>query len=254
MDLEQTSNGTHGEAKVSKRSRRKRNAKKNKKSATTEQDDQPRQKHNVFPQAIQTTQTLTLIPKDQLDLLISEKNELLKERNELNIRVQELSGQSMHYLSTLQATQAELEILREENLKLKAYIKTMESEMATLKKSVTSLEMDKEYSNFVIALQDMNREYRLESYTKLFSSMQKLRNQRVASCHYIVDGDSSDIINLKVKIALERLASMSQECKNKFSKRFGAQFLGDVYSAVSVPAPANVTDEDEEQVQEWWTG
>jgi hypothetical protein len=83
--------------------------------------------------------------------------------------------------------------------------------------------------------------------------MRKLRHQRVASCHYIVD-NSSDIIELKVNIALERLASMPQECKDKLSNRFGAQFLDAVYSAVSVPASANVTDGDEEWVREWLTG
>jgi hypothetical protein len=251
MELEQTLSGTRGKAKVSKRSRRKRNAKKEKNSdaITTEQDD-----YVVVSQAIQTTQSLALISKDQLDLLISEKNELLKERNQLITRIQEISGQSINYLSTLQTQQAELEILRKENSDLRAYIVTMESEMASLKKSVTSLEMDKEYSNFVIALQDMNSKYHLGSNSLLWSPMRKLRNQRVASCHYIVDTDTADIADLKIKIALEKLPNMSQECKDKFSKRFGAQFLSNVHSVVRIPAVANVTDEDEEDVQEWWTG
>jgi hypothetical protein len=101
----------------------------------------------------------------------------------------------------------------------------------------------------------VNRKYWLESLnTSLSSSMRKLRHQRVASCHYIVD-NSSDIIELKVNIAFERLASMPQECKDKLSNR-------QIWSAISgrclfcgkCSASANVTDGDEEWVREWWTG
>ena len=259
MEHEQSSKETM-KSKSSRRRNKKNRKADNSDAMVTALDDQPGQPRIIVPRTIQTTSSVALIiPKDQLDQLIAEKNDLLRERAELLKRVEELSGQSALYLSTLQSRQVELDILREENLALKEHIKKLELnvtslnlEVTSLKKSVKSLETDKEYSNYVIALQDINRAYRLErNATSLTAAMRKLRNQRVAAFHYILDDDDEDIRNFKVKIALEKLASMSDECKDKFSNKFGGEFL-DIIATAVVPPPAVVTDDDMIAVEDWW--
>jgi hypothetical protein len=116
---------------------------------------------------------------------------------------------------------------------------------------ITELTTRVEYQKYVIAIQDINHLYHLES--KVFN-LHKLRKQRVEVSHFIDDNDGLDLRNYKASFTLTQFNEMSTPCQDKFRTKFGPNFLtqfSDEVKNIGLVV-GFVSDDDIAETAEWW--
>ena len=134
---------------------------------------------------------------------------------------------------------------------LRQECESMKAEMAHLRSSVKTMALEKEYAKYVVVLQDINAMFQLET---AIPTIQKLQCRRGSYFHYILNCDSSDLQTFKVRIPKQKLLTeISDYCKAIFEKRFGPNFIFEV-SSMQVSAAGAVSQEDQTEALEWWTG
>jgi hypothetical protein len=170
---------------------------------------------------------------------------------------EQLSGVYAQYLSQAQQSKSksEMEVLRHENKKMTAHIKKLKRDMDILKTSVEGLLIDKEYSTYLVVLQDLNREFDLETHAtnSIKSSIRRMRVQRAGMSNYILDDDDSAVVAMKVDLAINKLCKISPECKVKFDKKFGNDFVSRISSVIPHRTIASLASvQDKVDAEEWW--
>ena len=117
---------------------------------------------------------------------------------------------------------------------MQAQLNQMQAQNDNMQAQIGLIQADKEYSKYLIALQDLNALYSLEksmlntdgtSSKKIFA---KLRQNRNGGAHCIFDEDCEELKQYKTVSILQRLDSMSPACVQKFTSRFGALFINAV--------------------------
>ncbi len=142
---------------------------------------------------------------------------------------------------------------------LKAHVITLEGKIAKLhgnneklRGDVSTLMLDKEFSTYLIPMQDLNLCFELEKNNKsLAKKLKRMRNSRVDSGHYIIAND--ELLNQKADQVKRRLLLMTPQCSQKFVDEFGSTFVTDFINIIPNLDPVPDADEDERfECEQWW--
>jgi uncharacterized protein YoxC len=159
--------------------------------------------------------------------------------------------------------------LTEKNRQLEEKIKNLEkqidiqnttidcqnSKIADLEGRLLNMETKELFNKYVLAYQDLNSRYMLE--TKLnngiaLKSLKKLRNNRNGECHYCLTGEPLDYINSRFYAMNDKIKKIPVGVRNMFEKKYPGLInevndLFDHYVVLTDPDPDLLED-----AFDWW--
>jgi len=119
------------------------------------------------------------------------------------------------------------------------------------------MKQKEQYKKYITAIQDINRLISLEQIIyknyDIKKNLEKLRNDRNYDSHYILeDYDDNDLKNDKRIILVEQINNMPNEIKNKFNKKY-PKLLENIIGYIEPNNNLISSEENEEEIREWWT-
>jgi len=179
---------------------------------------------------------MAMIPRAELEILLVTRNQLIEENSSLKSQLSRLLNEAQESYIRIKQKDIEIEELRRENEQLRKRIIELESTVAShaskishqaseishqaseishqaseishLKSVINDMKVQDECNKFVIAIQDLNSRYNLETDPKLLSIKKKirsLRTARVSSFHYILEDDDWSVASYKVSVTLSKI-------------------------------------------------
>lgn len=190
----------------------------------------------------------------------SEYQRVINENIELRLKVANLEGQNKQLKNLLDERDKTIDDLKKENEKLKARIDALEGKVSQQTNIINKLVNKQIVSTFIIALQDLNDDERLNSKACdncARRGLARLHAKRVDDCHYIYkgkdSGDNDDLKTYKKKILLKKLKEASKDVIDTINKRTSKYFIENVIEFLdTLPNNYKVTDDDIEDVDNWW--
>ena len=133
----------------------------------------------------------------------------------------------------------------------------MQAQNNSMQAQIGLIQADKEYSKYLIALQDLNALYGLEKLMPnplAQSNLNKLRRKRNGGAHCIFDDDKEELKQYKTVSILDRLDLMSPACVAKFTSTFDALFINELKAYfLNFSISGLILLDDKEQADQWWT-
>ena len=116
-----------------------------------------------------------------------------------------------------------------------------------------SLELKNKLADLVTAIQDLNREDKLEQNGKFTSrTLKKLCNNRSSENHCIFGTDSFEIKNYKKKIILDKI-KVTSDVTTAFDQKYEKLRLEIIqYYSTQTFDYQSITQEDKDDADEWW--
>eukprot|EP00597_Dinobryon_sp_UTEXLB2267_P003140 CAMPEP_0170072992 /NCGR_PEP_ID=MMETSP0019_2-20121128/10492_1 /TAXON_ID=98059 /ORGANISM="Dinobryon sp., Strain UTEXLB2267" /LENGTH=235 /DNA_ID=CAMNT_0010282241 /DNA_START=60 /DNA_END=767 /DNA_ORIENTATION=+ len=147
--------------------------------------------------------------------------------------------------------------LKQSVARLEGTVVSLQGEIEEMKVEIEEMKVEKEFSKYLVALQDMNSLYGLEKVMENHLSKKnfaKLRQKRNSQSHYIIGNECDDLKAYKAVSIRDRLNTMSPACAAKFTKGFGPSFINAVKNHFSTfVATGQIAEVDKELADEWWT-
>ena len=197
--------------------------------------------------------------------LIQESVNAKRHIDVLNLNVDQLRQEKEHQTQVIEQLKEENEQLKKENKIMKKELDQLIAKYASLESKHSVLEMNfNAYVNtnknkqsalkMMIALQDVNSQYKLESK---IHQLHKLRGARVNECHYIIENDSDDEKNHKISIIYQKIKEIDPEVKKICEKNIGKGLIDKIREHLEnhLPKTTNpLTTEQIENCEYWWEG
>lgn len=199
------------------------------------------------------------IPTNVVLIDSKEYMQLYNENRELKEKICQLYSNERTLQQTIENGKATIEELRKENNELKEKLSKVERELRDTNEELQSLKslFNKEltknkYKKYLVAIQDTNRYYQLESNMnrKYAKTLHKLRENRVDECHYINDNGDQSEKDFRVKILHDKLKNMDEGTQVMFDKRY-PDLINGLLSYIT-PINNDVDDDIIDDVNFWW--
>jgi chromosome segregation ATPase len=202
-------------------------------------------------------------------VFIQEHDKLIKENQELKIQVGNLTGQRDQLKLILLEKDKTIEELKKENEELKSRIlileKKIEEQAVKIEEQAVKIdnlcdENKRRYHQqllkaFLIALQGVNEFKKVEngSDEPYKTYMKNIRRSRNESSHYIDINDSDDLNQYKCRYLLTKLKQL-REIEPLLNKRAKCHVFTDkmIEFLESIPTTYTPTEEEKEDVEDWW--
>lgn len=184
--------------------------------------------------------------KKEKDSLQQKYNERLESSMKYKEEIESLYILLKHKDQEIENLQNKIKHLEENDLK-----QTME--IKNLQDTVKSLELKSKLTDLVTAVQDLNREDKLEQNGKFtLRSLKKLRNNRNGENHCIFDTDSFEVKNYKKKIILDKI-NVTSDVTAAFDQKYG-KLRSEIiqYYSTQTFDYQSITPEDRDDADEWW--
>jgi hypothetical protein len=224
------------------------------------------------------------VPKQQHDSLVTERNflaaELQKRQQELNANTQQLNQlftanmlkdkeiaelkrinqDLMDTIAFLENKISGLEVhiaqLESKNGMLEKRVEALEiveTDNKDLRKQVAVLMLEREYGQYLVMLQDLNRQDRLETNLPLLRPvLQSMRGVRVDACHFILDADTNEVVEYKRFVTLRKLKEMSPACKKRFEKHSKGLVDGVINHLLHSSIPPGLSEVEKSEIDDWF--
>lgn len=121
------------------------------------------------------------------------------------------------------------------------------NEIKLLKEKNEKHEERELYNRYMTAIQDANNKLKLE--TKI-PSLSNLISDRITNCHYLDKTFNNNEIDQRMLMLNDKLTNMPNSIKKKFDKRYPG--LIDSIVPYITSLVTTLTDDEEEQINEWW--
>jgi chromosome segregation ATPase len=200
---------------------------------------------------ITITQIYTDIINKNVDI-----NDLKKENYELKILISKLEDKNKLQDIEITKLKAENKLQDIKITELKQEITELKQENKELKTKIVNLENKEIINKIIYSIQDLNSIDKLETILNhpFNKYINKLRTSRNYFCHYILDDDSTDLINKKKECILNQLTQLTDVIKDKINRRFGHNFIDEIinYLTKLQIKYTNLSDDDIIDAEEWW--
>jgi hypothetical protein len=255
------------------------NKKKNKQSPNiikpqeTKQLEQPIQNNPNSNNIVNVTIPMIYIPEIHYKTINNERALLIIENEKLNKEIDILKKEMAEYYKnerflneTIKCNEQTIEILREENKKLKIEVEELKKELKEHKQKIE--EQDKEikkltkrlddkestelFKKYLIAIQDINHDDLLENKLTFTSKQNliKLKTNRISDCHYLDNNYTNIEKNERRTLFLEKIKNIPSDIKQRFDKMY-PKLLEEIEKYIA-PQPANLTQQQIDEINLWW--
>jgi len=220
----------------------------------------------------------------QMIMPVAEYDNLIKENQQLKQRVAELTNQQIENLNNIRSKDLEIEILRNENKKLREKIDELEKHIKEqdehikqqdehikqqdehikqqdiiindLKNDICDIKNERLYDKFKIAIQDINSRYQLEkNFTSydICNALNNLRNDRVEGCHYIKKSDIENDVQCKIFVLQQMLNNLSQPIKDNFEIDYHKDLINEIDMCLKKLGIINTfTQQQIDKIKRWF--
>ena len=190
---------------------------------------------------------------NDLHILLKQFDELKKENEELILKINQLDETIKNQNVRTEKLEKEIETIKLENKKLINNNDNLTTDMNDMKLYVKKMKDKALFEKFMIALQDINSEDKLE--IKLGSiiakKMSNMRNDRIDNCHYLDINDDQQLTNDKRTLLYKKVNNMPKEIKKKFDTAYPK--LIDVMLPHIAPIKTTPSQNVIDDVDEWFT-
>jgi hypothetical protein len=216
-----------------------------------------------------------IVPKAQYDQLLLQREILLIEKAEHEDKIREANLQILKHIATVQQKDLEIAELKRINEDLTRKVAALETKIGQLEGTISrvsaenlqilsenqhirrqmdTLMAEREFSKYLVVLQDINRSDELEkNIPAIGKSLRKLRCQRVEQCHPIFeDDDSPECIQYKKFLAHKHLQTMSPDCRKMFEKQFKGVVDAVVAYLAPISEPSTMLADERSEADSWF--
>lgn len=216
---------------------------------------------------------LICISEAEYNAINNERSRLKTENEKLNKEIYTLRKDMIVYCEnerllkeTINHNEQTIEELREENKKLKLEIEQLKIELKTHKNKMETQDNliqqltirinDKEnaelFKKYIIAIQDINRDEKLETKLNPTSTQNliKLKTNRISDCHYLDNNYTTTEKNERRTFFLDKVQNIPTAIKAKFDKMY-PKLLEDIKIYIA-PQPINLTQQQIDEINIWW--
>lgn len=115
---------------------------------------------------------------------------------------------------------------------------------------IASLENKNMYDKIIIAIQDVNRLYKL---SHVIPDLKQLNTYRISECHYINDNDTQSEVNDKLIMLSDVLQNIPSGVLNLFNTTFPTVINAIIPHINNVGTIANLNPQRKKQLEMWFS-
>jgi len=197
------------------------------------------------------TKYTSFVSSDEYDKVVSENIEL-------RAKIIEISQNERILNEIIEGNKKTIEELKKENDLLKEKLTKFEKDNQLSNDRIKKLENKQIYEKYIVAIQDINRLYKLESVLKndgdivASKRLKHLRQDRVGSFHYIYENeDTVDETQYKINLLHKKLISIPEDIKTIFDTEY-ENLIDIVIDRINTQS-VKIDDDDKDFINKWWT-
>ena len=133
----------------------------------------------------------------------------------------------------------------------------LKTDMCEMKEELKQMKMSKHIDKLVIAIQDLNRYYKLEKNphfsTEFKHNILLLRNSRVSECHYLLENEAEPLRLYKEYCTILKIKNLNAEYKQYFEDDFDENILDELALNLGKFCPTELSEKERRRADKWWT-